>query len=89
MAAKKNKKIVQSEKCIGCGVCVSVCPINTKLEKKEDFEPEKAELAIRVVNGKAVIEEEFCIRCGACARICPVESLSVVELESKAEATAA
>jgi 4Fe-4S ferredoxin len=81
-ADKKNKKIVQSKKCIGCGICYSVCPVNAKLMKSDDFDPDTAELAIRIIDGAAIISEEACVRCGACSKICPVESLTVVELES-------
>lgn len=81
-ADKKNKKIVQSKKCVGCGICYSVCPVNAKLMKSDDFYPDTAELAIRIIDGAAIINDEACIRCGACSKICPVESLTVVELES-------
>lgn len=78
--AKANKKIVQSDKCTGCGICDSVCPINTKLEKNDDFDHDTAKLAIRVRNGSAAVDEEICIACGSCVRSCPVESLSIVEI---------
>jgi 4Fe-4S ferredoxin len=81
-ADKKNKKIVQSNKCIGCGICASVCPVNTKLMKSEAFDPDPTELAIRILDGVAIINDEICIRCGACSKICPVESLIIVNQES-------
>lgn len=81
-ADKKNKKIVQSKKCIGCGICYSVCPVNIKAMKSDDFDPDTAELAIRIINGVAILNDESCIRCGACSRTCPIESLKIVELES-------
>jgi 4Fe-4S ferredoxin len=79
---KKNKKIVQSKKCVGCGICYSVCPVNAKIVKSDDFDPDTAELAIKIINGMAVIDDEICVRCGACSKICPIESLKIVELES-------
>jgi 4Fe-4S ferredoxin len=79
--AKAKKRIEQSDLCTGCGVCNSVCPINTKLRKADEFNPDDTlKMAIRVVDGKALVNEETCISCGACARSCPVESLTVVEL---------
>jgi len=81
-ADKKNKKIVQSKKCVGCGICASVCPINTKLAKSDDFDPETSELAIRILDGVAILSDEICVRCGACAKICPVESLTIIDVES-------
>jgi 4Fe-4S ferredoxin len=50
--------------------------------KSDDFDPETAELAIRIIDGMAIISDDVCIRCGACIKICPVESLTLVELET-------
>jgi 4Fe-4S ferredoxin len=80
-ADKKNKKIVQSKKCIGCGICYSVCPVNAKAMESDDFDPDTAELAIRIVNGMSILNDETCIRCGACSKTCPIDSLKVVELK--------
>ena len=56
---KKNKKIVQSKNCVGCGICASVCPINTKLMKNDDFDPETTELAIRIIDVVAILSDEI------------------------------
>ncbi|MGB9929116.1 MAG: 4Fe-4S dicluster domain-containing protein [Methanosarcina sp.] len=82
-ADKKNKQMVQSKKCIGCGICYTVCPVNTKLMKSEDFDSDTAELAIRIIDGAAIINDEVCIRCAACSKNCPIESLKLVETESE------
>jgi ferredoxin len=74
----KDKKLMQSEICNGCGICVSVCPTNIKLGKADDFNINTAKLAISVTNGAAVIDYDACIACGICTRNCPVTSLTIV-----------
>ncbi len=76
----KDKKLVQSQNCNGCGICVTVCPTNTKLAKAEGFDENTAKLAISVSNGAAVIDSLACIACGICTRNCPVGSLAIVPL---------
>jgi ferredoxin len=50
------------EKCIGCGMCESVCP--------------HAVFSLR--DGKAMVENrDACMECGACARNCPVMAIAV------------
>jgi NAD-dependent dihydropyrimidine dehydrogenase PreA subunit len=51
-----------SEKCTGCGTCLSVCPRNVLLR----------------ANGKIEIaDRDACIECGACQRNCPPGALQV------------
>jgi ferredoxin len=50
------------EKCVGCGMCLLVCP----------------RAVLGPTNGKIEIaNRDACIECGACARNCPAEALSV------------
>lgn len=46
-------------KCIGCGICASVCP----------------QKCIRIENGKAWIAQEHCLHCGKCYEICPHQAI--------------
>lgn len=64
---KKKTYVVDAKKCIGCRLCVNICPTN----------------AISMINGKAVIDTEKCINCGICEdgngknyRGCPVDAIS-------------
>lgn len=53
---------LDSDKCIGCGACINVCPHHV-------FE---------LAEKKAIISnKESCMECGACALNCPPEALSV------------
>ena len=50
---------VDKEKCVGCGVCVDVCPAG----------------AISMGNNKAQIDADKCMDCGRCAQICPQDAI--------------
>ncbi len=53
---------VDEDKCIGCGMCLAVCPHEVlRLEQK------RVQLANR----------DACMECGACARNCPAEAIFV------------
>ncbi|PKL07826.1 MAG: ferredoxin [Spirochaetae bacterium HGW-Spirochaetae-7] len=54
--------ILDSGRCVGCGLCVDVCP--------------HAVFAVDV--GKAaVVDREACMECGACMRNCPAGAIEV------------
>ncbi len=53
---------LQSEKCVGCGMCLSVCP----------------HAVFGLMNGGVEIKDrDACMECGACARNCPMGAVSV------------
>ena len=54
--------MVNKEKCIGCGTCVSICPVGAISFDK---------------GGKAVIDKTKCIHCGACEASCPVGAIKL------------
>ncbi|MBS7641847.1 MAG: 4Fe-4S binding protein [Candidatus Bathyarchaeia archaeon] len=53
---------VDLEKCISCGACVSLCPVE----------------AISIARDWSVVfDEEKCVACGLCVNACPVRALKL------------
>ncbi len=53
---------LDEEKCVGCGICVEVCP----------------HMVFTMNNGNAQIHDpDACMECGACAKNCPADALYV------------
>ena len=53
---------LDEERCIGCGMCLIVCPHGV----------------LGMNNGNAMIQDrDLCMECGACARNCPAEAITV------------
>lgn len=53
--AKNHEVIINTERCVGCGLCVKDCVAG----------------AISLVDGKASVKTAGCIACGHCEAICP------------------
>jgi len=58
-AITKSSIFVESNSCVGCEDCVSVCPVN----------------AIEIIDGKAVIDAEACIDCEICITSCTYKAI--------------
>lgn len=57
---EKPNAFVDSERCLACGGCISLCPQN----------------AITMYSSKAIVRKENCIYCGICIQSCPVGAIS-------------
>ena len=50
-------KIV-SEKCVGCGGCIDLCP----------------SIAISMIDDIVTIDDQLCTECGICVKVCPMNA---------------
>lgn len=69
MAKIKGVIDVDTDRCKGCGVCVSICPVNVLALSKS-------------VNGKGynycyMATPDDCIGCAGCAMVCPDSVIEV------------
>jgi len=67
--ATNYRAIVDTETCIGCGVCVGRCQMD----------------AISIIDGKSVIDYGSCIGCGLCVTTCPEEAMKLEHVEQTKE----
>ena len=56
---------VDSEKCVGCGECVEICPVDVF-----DLQDEKS----------VPVNEEECLGCESCVEVCEEEAITVTEV---------
>ena len=57
---------INSEKCVGCGECVDICPVEVY-----ELQDEKS---------VAVIEED-CMGCDSCVEVCEEDAIKIEEIE--------
>jgi ferredoxin len=55
---------IDDQKCIHCGACYSLCPVD----------------AIKIEDDYSIkFEEELCVRCGTCLDACPMTAISLIK----------
>jgi ferredoxin len=57
---------INTDICIGCGICAKVCPT----------------LAVTLREHKAAVDSKRCLACANCHQRCPVEAISLVRLDA-------
>jgi nitroreductase/Pyruvate/2-oxoacid:ferredoxin oxidoreductase delta subunit len=65
--------VIEADKCIGCGLCVKVCPSET----------------ISMQGDKAVVTGDRSLSCGHCAAACPVGAITIHAIDPEASRFAA
>ena len=69
---------IDTEKCKGCGICISVCP--KKVLKLQDRSNDKGYYpAVRT-------QPENCNYCGICFQMCPDVAITIIEIVDKSAA---
>ncbi len=64
MAKAKGKVTFNEDICKGCGLCVSVCPMNI-------ISLDKDKLNAKGYHPATIVEMDKCIGCANCATMCP------------------
>lgn len=82
---KRRGRLVDPEKCIACGLCVDVCPVeveeefNSSLSKRKAIYIDYPSAAPRVYT----IDYENCTKCDECVKICPTKAVDLSKEDEK------
>lgn len=68
MIDRKVSTVIEADKCIGCGLCVQVCPSET----------------ISMQGDKAVVIGDRSLSCGHCVAVCPVDAITIHAIDPEA-----
>ncbi len=83
VAIRIRPRGVDPERCLKCGRCASVCPIEVPDEFEEGLYKRKAIYLPfpQAVPSSYAVDFDHCTRCGACIDACPAEAIDLDEPE--------
>lgn len=70
MAKAKGKVIIEENRCKGCGLCTTVCPVNI-------VTLDTARINAKGYHPVTITDMDKCIGCTNCATMCPDNVLTV------------
>ena len=77
IAINKGAEYIDSDKCVSCGKCADVCPVEVKNEFEYGLSERKAidkEYKLAIPDTYTLIED-VCTKCGACLKVCPTSAI--------------
>ncbi len=82
---KQKPNRVDPVKCIGCGLCVDVCPVEVPDEFNEGLNNRKAiYLPVpHTVPNPYIIDASACTQCGECEKVCPTEAIRLLDQDRR------
>jgi heterodisulfide reductase subunit A len=82
VSLRQEPRYVDIARCIGCGKCADVCPVERPDEHQQGLTRRKAayKVAARAAPDAYVIDRgPYCDGCGECARVCPSRAIDLAE----------
>lgn len=80
---RKTRRLLDESRCIGCGICAEVCPVEVPDSFNEGLTKRKAAYLKlpTAVPRLYTIDPEHCTRCGICVEPCPTKAIDLKEGE--------
>lgn len=70
MAKAKGKVIIEENRCKGCGLCTTACPVNI-------VTLDTSRINVKGYHPVSITEMDKCIGCANCATMCPDNVLTI------------